>query len=551
MVKQAERLLDKLRGLRQTDGDGQERLIPEALRRSGVRFAASEGRLEGVYYRAMRQLMECIKPTGGGDPILQEGGIYFGCWLESTGTINAELLSRFLPEVSEATYRSFAKHQRGDGLFPYKLTENGPAFRQIQLVTPLARSVWNHYALHGGSRGGDKAFLREMYDAMARYDGWLAANRDTRGTGCVEAFSAFDTGHDLSPRFWHAPDAPYQGDAARWDPDSPVLPFLAPDLTANVYCQRLYLARIAEELGESGDEWREKAGASLRNLFRACFDEKDHFFYDRDRHGRLVRIQSDILLRVMACEVGDRAFFDEMLERYLLNTRKFFAKYPFTSIAMDDPRFDPFSNYNSWAGPSNYLSLIRAPHAFEHHGRHVELTWAMQPILASFARAPRFAQTVSPWTGEAGFTEAYSPSILCLLDYVERLCGILPTPEGELWFTGLLPDARDHGEEPTGETAYGRTVDGIVYELVNTREASHVYRDERPWMTFPPGVRAITDRAGRLTGLLGMSARAVTGELAWDGRTVPFSVKGNERLAYADGSFERVLDIGLVYPTYE
>lgn len=551
MVMQAERLLDKLRGLRQADGGERERLIPEALRRSGVRFAASEGRLEGVYYEAMRQLMECVKPTGGGDPILQEGGIYYGCWLESTGTINAELLSRFLPEVSEATYRSFARHQRTDGLFPYKLTENGPSFRQIQLVTPLARSVWNHYALHGGSRGGDKAFLREMYDAMTRYDGWLAANRNTRGTGCVEAFSAFDTGHDLSPRFWHAPDAPYLGDASRCDPDSPMLPFLAPDLTANVYCQRLYLARIAEELGESGDEWREKAGASLESLFRECFDEADHFFYDRDRHGRIVRVQSDVLLRVLACEVGDRAFFDRMLERYLLNTRKFFAKYPFTSIAMDDPRFDPFSSYNSWAGPSNYLSLIRAPHAFEHHGRHVELTWAMQPILASFARAPRFGQTVSPWTGETGFTEAYSPSILCLLDYVERLCGILPTPEGELWFTGLLPDARDHGEAPAGETAYGRTVDGTVYELVNTRETSHVFRDERQWMVFPSGVRAITDRSGRLTGLLGMSARAVEGELTWEGRTVPFRVKGNERLAYADGRFERALDIGLVYPTYE
>jgi glutathione peroxidase-family protein len=31
-----------------------------------------------------------------------------------------------------------------------------------------------------------------------------------------------------------------------------ILPFVAPDLTANVACQRSYLARIAEELGEDG-----------------------------------------------------------------------------------------------------------------------------------------------------------------------------------------------------------------------------------------------------------------------------------------------------------
>ncbi|MBB6729524.1 MGH1-like glycoside hydrolase domain-containing protein [Cohnella zeiphila] len=545
-------LLNKLRQIKLIDrlgelGKSSDRPIAEQWERTGVRFAASEGKLEQVYYRALRRLLDCIVPTGGDKPILHEGGIYLGCWLESTGTINAELLSRFLPGVSEATYLTFARHQREDGMLPYKVTENGPAYRQIQLVSPLARSVWNHYSLHGR----DRVFLAEMYGAMARYDRWLAEHRNTRETGCVEAFSTFDTGHDLSPRFWHVPDTPHEGDSKRCDPNSPILPFLAPDLTANVYCQRLYLARMAEELGESGEEWREKAAESLNALFRFCFDEADHFFYDRDRHDRLVKIQSDVLLRVMACEVGDREFFDESLRRYLLNTRKFFAKYPFTSMAMDDPRFDPFSSYNSWAGPSNFLSLIRAPHAFEHHHRHVELTWAMQPILSSFAKATRFAQAVSPWTGEEGFTEAYSPSILCLLDYVERLSGILPRPDGELWFTGLTPYAMDHGEEAAGETAYARTVDGVRYELLNLRGGSELYRDGMPHLAFPSGVRVIAGRFGQPIGVIGMSVRTVEGTLRWEGREFPFAVKGNQLLRFSDGKFESERDIGLIYPTYE
>ncbi|NBD27421.1 hypothetical protein GT019_26415 [Paenibacillus sp. T1] len=545
-------LLNRLRELRTEErvgelGKSSDRAVLDEWLGFGVRFAASEGRLEAVYYQALRRLLDCIVPTRGEEPILQEGGVYHGCWLESTGTINAELLSRFLPGVSEATYRSFAAHQREDGMLPYKITAQGAAFRQIQLVTPLARSVWRHYALHGRNR----AFLEPMYRAMARYDQWLADNRDTRGTGCVEAFGAFDTGHDLSPRFWHVPDAPYLGDASRFDPDSPVLPFLAPDLTANVYCQRLYLAKMADELGENGDVWRGRARQSLDSLMRHCFDETDQFFYDRDRHDRFVRIQSDVLLRVMACEVGDGELFDTALCKYLLHTRKFFAKYPFTSIAMDDPRYDPHSTYNSWAGPSNFLSLIRAPHAFEHHHRHVELTWAMQPILASFAKAERFAQTVSPWTGDEGYTEAYSPSILCLLDFVERLCGILPTADGELWFTGLVPDARDHGEEVAGETAYGRTVDGVHFELLNRRGVSELYRAGKLHMTFPSGIRIIADRQGELRGLLGMSARTVEGSLSWEGRELPFAVKGNQLLRYAGGQWESERDIGLIYPTYE
>lgn len=545
-----EAMLDRLRRISIPDrvqpGKPEDRKLLQEWQATGVRFAASGGRLETAYYTALEKLLACIVPMNGTDPILQEGGIYLGCWLESTGTINAELLSRLIPSVSETTYLAFADQQREDGLLPYKLTENGPSFRQIQLVTPLARCVWNHYELHGR----DLSFLKTMYQAMSRYDDWIARYRNTRGTGCVEAFSTFDTGHDLSPRFWHVPDTPYRNDAAAFHPDSPVLPFLAPDLTANIYCQRMYLARMAEELGESGADWRTKAEAGLDSLFRYCYDEDDQFFYDRDRNDELVRVQSDVLLRVMACEVGDDELFGNMLRRYLLNTGKFFAKYPFTSMAMDDPRFDPSSSYNSWGGPSNFLSLIRAPHAFEHHHRYVELTWVLQPILSALSKAKRFPQTLSPWTGAEGFTEAYSPSILCLLDYVERLCGIMPIGSDRLWFTGLLPVDMDHGEEVAGNTAYSRTVNGLHYELVNTPDNVTVYREGRVHIQGPAGIRLVTDRSGQLDGVIGMSARTIEGELRYQGTSIPIRIKGNEMQQYSDGDLKTERDIGIIYPAY-
>ncbi|MDF2959703.1 MAG: hypothetical protein K0S39_1438 [Paenibacillus sp.] len=535
---------DRKVGELKKESDGQ---VMNEWKRSGVKFAASSESFEEVYYSALRKLLDCIVPTGGEEPVLHEGGVYLGCWLESTGTINSEILSRFIPSVSEASYELFADFQREDGLMPYKITGSGPSYRQIQMVTPLARSVWNHYLLNGR----DKDFLRKMYKAMQRFDDWLAAYRNTRGTGGVEAFCTFDTGHDLSPRFWHVPDTPHLGDPGDYNADSPVLPFVAPDLTANVMCQRQYLARIAEELGESGDAWNAKAEQSSNSLFKYCYDETDGFFYDLDRNGQHVRVQSDVLLRVMACEVGDRSLFDEALRRYLLNTRKFFAKYPFTSMSMDDPRFDPFSSYNSWAGASNFLSLIRAPHAFEHHGRYVELTWVLFPILSAMSRMSRFAQCLSPWTGEEGYTETYSPAILCLMDYVERLCGILPTPDGELWFTGLVPYAMDHGQEVANETAYSRVVEGIEYELVNTREGGTVYRNGEMFIRFPGGTRIVTDRNGSLKSIIGMSVRTVQGSVLYEGKEMPVTVKGNEKLELADGQFTSVSDIGVVPPTYQ
>lgn len=512
---------------------------------SGVRFVSSTPQMETRYYDAVRELVSCIKPTSGPQPILNEGGIYLGCWLESTGTINAELLSRFIPSVAAATFAGFAEHQRDDGLFPYKLTATGPAFSQIQTVTPLARSVWTHYCLNGR----DKSFLRTMYAAMSRNDAWLARWRDTRGTGAVEAFCAYDTGHDLSARFWHVPDSPFNNDPKAFHPDNPVLPFIAPDLTANVACQRVYLARMADELGEDAAPWQSAAEASHAALFAQCFDADDAFFYDRDRNDRHIKVQSDVLLRVLACEIGDGDFFTEALERYLLNTRKFFAKYPFTSLALDDPRYDPAFDYNSWCGPTNFLSLIRAPHAFEHHHRHVELSWVLQPVLSALFKSSRFAQTIHPFTGREGFTEAYSPSILCLLDFIERLSGIQPRPDGTLWFTGLTPQQIEHRDQ-VHETAYQRCVDGQRFALVNTGAAIAAYRDGVPLFSAPRGIRVITDRQGGVSGIVGMSASPVAGVLSTAHGNIAFSVAANEQFDIRGGQLVRAHDPGLVTPTY-
>src|SRR5690606_27742051 len=276
-------------------------------------------------------------------------------------------------------------------------------------------------------------------------------------------------------------------------------------------------------LGEDGETWRDKGLRSRHALFAYCFDAEDGFFYDLDRHGRHVKVQSDLLLRVLACEIGDDEFFAGALDRYLLNTRKFFAKYPFTSIALDDPRYDPAYDYNSWAGPSNFLSLIRAPHAFEAHDRHVELSWVLQPTLSALWKFDRFAQTLHPFTGRNGYTEAYSPTILCLLDFVERLCGIQPRPDGTLWFTGLTPAQIEH-RDARHETAYGRIVDGVDFELVNTATEATGYRNGELLFRAPRGVRVVTGRDGTIRALVGMSASPIDGALEAGGRTTPFQI---------------------------
>lgn len=514
-------------------------------KQADVKFAASAPHMEAKFNQAVAELFSCIRPTIDEKHILNEGGVYLGCWIESTGTINTELLSRFMPDVAADTYASFAQYQREDGLFPYKLTADGPGFFQIQIVTPLARSVWNQYLLNGK----DKVFLQTMYDAMARYDEWLAKYRDTRGTGGVEAFCCHDTGHDMSARFWHVPDAPYKNDPCRFDPANPILPFVAPDLTANVACQRIYLAEMADALGLDGVAWRAKAQASIDALFTHCWNEEDGIFYDLDRHDRHVKVQSDVMLRVMACEIGDDDFFAKALDQYLLNTSKFFSRYPFTSLAMDDPRFDQDFSINSWCGPTNALSIIRAPHAFEAHHRYVELTWTLHPILYALFRNEEFSQCLNPYTGEQGFTKVYSPMILCLLDFTERLCGILPRPDGTLWFTGLVPYNVEQKQQEF-ETAYSRSVDGSVFEMVNSPSHSIALKNGDVLFKVPHGVRVVTDRSGEIASIIGMTVETVEGVLESAEGALPFTVKPNQQLDRVDGVWISVRDPGVVPISY-
>jgi hypothetical protein len=508
-------------------GIGPDSVFAAELRDSQLGFAAIGGPLEERWHQALRELGDCVRPLAGSAPVLNEGGVYPGAWIESTGTINAELLARFAPTIARDTHLLFAEHQRDDGMIPYKVTDAGPGFSQIQIVTPFARTVWNQYLL----AGRDARYLRTLYDAMVRYDGWLARYRNTLGTGGVEAFCTFDTGHDLSPRFWFAPDRAFGGDARRVDPLHPTLPVVAPDLTANVACQRAYLALIADELGEpaEADAWRQASAASLDALMAQCFDRADGFFYDRNRLGELVRVQSDVLLRVLACEVGDDAFFTEALERYLLNTRKFSGHYGFTSLALDDPRFDHDYGRNSWGGPVNFLSLIRAPHAFESHGRVAELAFAMTPVLAAVAVADRFPQCLDPWTGAPGFTSVYSPSILWFLDAVERMSGILPRPGDELWFTGLAPTRLDHGAAAEA-VAHRRRIDGALLECASDDERTVVVIDGETAASFPRGWRLITDRAGTPRSVVGIAPRTVSGELTLAGGSVTLRLEPNERV---------------------
>ena len=124
----------------------------------------------------------------------------------------------------------------------------------------------------------------------------------------------------------------------------------------------------------------------------------------------------------------------------------------------------------------------------------------------------------------------------------------MPRPDGTLWFTGLVPAQMEH-RDARHETAYARTVDGRTFELINTAETTTAHRDGRELFTAPRGLRIVTDRAGTIVSVIGMSVTAVSGTLRTPTASYDLTVAANEQLDLIDGRFVSVRQPGIIPPT--
>jgi hypothetical protein len=373
---------------------------------------------------------------GYAHPLLFEGSTYQGIWQECgphEGLVYA-MLAKHIPagqakvtplEAARNNHMAFFELQRPDGQLPasIKTTENG--YGQIQMVVPIAATAWELAQLTG-----DEAFLAKAYQACSRWDAWLRQYRDTRKTGLVEGFCTYDTGHDNSPRWKGIPNRCPDADARKCPP-LPTMPRLCPDLSATVYGGRIALAAMANALGKKAEAARWKSDAeSIRQLIiDKLYCLEDAAFYDLDAQGNFVRVRSDVISRVLGEHVldlahaRDKAFFKALWSRQLHNPKAFWALYPLSSIAQDDPAFVRPIPRNSWGGASQALTALRAPRWMAHYGKQAELNELMRQWCEAIMRHGEFRQQVDPQTGV--FTQpdpgGYSPAALVFLSFASAL----------------------------------------------------------------------------------------------------------------------------------
>jgi Bacterial alpha-L-rhamnosidase 6 hairpin glycosidase domain len=476
---------------------GAGRLRPfEAASRS-PHFSTASPSWQLTYDKALRTLSGnvWILP-GDSSPVLVEGSSYPGIWQEC-GPFESLVYRVFRPDVARNSHMTFFASQYPDGQLPALRRGSEISFGQIQMVVPIAATAWELAQFTG-----DQELLQRAYESCSRWDAWLLRYRNTRGTGLVEGFCTWDTGHDNSPRWAGMPNQ-CPGADARVCSSAPGLPRLCPDLSATVYGARVGLAAMARALGKGADadRWTESAALIRRLILEKLYVPEDAAFYDLDAQGRFVRIRSDVLSRVCGEHVVGQQTFDSLWERQFHNPKAFWAPYPLPSIALDDPAFVRPIPPNSWGGASQALTALRAPRWFEFYGKPTELALLMTRWCETLQRNMSFRPQIDPLTGEftSGDLPAYSPSALAMVDFTWRLAGVREEQDRLEWNVRPTHAAarRAHFSLPFGQNS--------IASLSYDDQGATLRLNGRTLCRIESGTaRLITSKQGQPLSLLGI-----------------------------------------------
>lgn len=360
---------------------------------------------------------------------------YPGVWMEHTYDALAWVdLDPSDPGIAIRQTRLFLDRQAENGQLPFRFMDmSNPGMagqeqplnmNQIQECVAFSRLCLEAHQLNPGSND----YLAYAYEAGCRRDQWMVEHRMQTGRGLIEMYCGFDTGHDNSERLRGMKYPGGIGEDGGYMPtDCPVAPLLAPDMNANFFGDRMALAEMAKLLGKPEEEahWRKKAEEIREKMFELLFDEKDCFFYDMDKHGRLRRIKSISITNVILEDVCSPALVDEIYERHLANPEEFATPYPFPSIAMNDPRTKAHLPGNDWGYYSMGLTALRTLRWMKRYGRTKEMHAMMRAWLTGWTNCidtMPFGQELDPYSGKpSNCSSWYSATMLYFLHAAREL----------------------------------------------------------------------------------------------------------------------------------
>ncbi len=352
---------------------------------------------------------------------------YPGLWLEHI--YDGIAWADYMPDehaVSANQVRLFLSHQKEDGQLPCYIWANEIGYSQTQECVSFGSLCLD--AIDQNPQ--DTALLSDCYGSVCAWVEWLRTKRMTRGTGLIEMFCGYDTGHDNSGRLYGIRyEGNYNRDGGICPPDDAALPILAADMNANFFGNHIALAKMAERLGkpEEAAVWRQKAEEIRRLIFEYLWDEEDQFFYDVDKNGEKRKVRSIAITNVFTEGVMDFDLGNAVYARYMRNPEEFGTPYPFPAVSSGDPRWVQNLPGNSWGFYSQANTALRTLRWMPAYGHTDDMEEIMRRWVSawSHSQTTQFGQELHPITGEPSkCSQWYSTCMLYYLHAIRRLYDI-------------------------------------------------------------------------------------------------------------------------------
>ena len=266
---------------------------------------------------------------------------YVGIW-QWDNYFHALAYRHVEPGLAKDQLRILLDHQREDGMIPDAVHDEGTV---THLTFPVEADVtkppllgWAAWKIYEVTR--DAEFLGEIYEPLIRWNSWWFKSNDPDADGLCDYWHPFSSGLDDSPL---------------WDDGMPVT---SPDLNTYLYLQQEALSKIAHVIGAEDDAamWARRADEMLARMMNGLWDEEAGLFWARHA-GRRVEVRTPfslfpLLTGRLSPEVADR------LVAHLTDPKEFWPRFPVPTVALDDPKFDP---WQMWRGPTwvniNYLLI--------------------------------------------------------------------------------------------------------------------------------------------------------------------------------------------------
>jgi hypothetical protein len=257
---------------------------------------------------------------------------------------------------AEESQRIYIDQQYDDGLIAYRNGPRGPQVYPHEGVPTTSAPFfsWTNWEVYHISK--DKTFLRDAYEAGAKFIRYLEKERDRNQDGLFEwgpygiienvrdgwnvVFQLFSEGEDEGRDISH---------------ELNVL-----DLTSEVANEMYYLAQMAKELGDLNGvtEWSGKFGKTAALVNKFMWDPIDKFYYNVSMSDRTFEFEGKSLKRKeligflpMWAHIASKQQVAGLV-KHLTDEKSFWRPYGIPTLAANDPNYTPFvDGCCRWNGP--------------------------------------------------------------------------------------------------------------------------------------------------------------------------------------------------------